>query len=269
MQLPFDIPAISAQDLEPTFIDRLKHVMAQIPADAWNTEYWADLYYGSLKHFFRNCRDITRYVNTLNFSYGRLRELVNPVDYCALTAIEIFMPNLYTGIRDNKDLFTDLMDHVYLQNKTEKHEEKSRIDEIIEREDEYPRDIVLNLIVRLFPRLRHLYEANLTIYHSPAAARAAKRICSPDVFDIYFRLSLQSNSIHEREFETILSLAKNSLEFDHALTRLNQDDRMLRFLSLFDAKTIAKIPKENIPAIVDALIDDGDLFPANPAAGMF
>src|SRR5262249_47099650 len=79
VQLPFEIPPIRQQDLEKLFSDRLMEIVATVPQDAWNREYWADIYYASLKYFFENCRDITRYVNTLNFGYSRLRDVVNPV----------------------------------------------------------------------------------------------------------------------------------------------------------------------------------------------
>ncbi len=175
---------------------------------------------------------------------------------------------MYAGIRDNKDLFTDLMDNVYLADHAEIRDEKTRCDEIIAREPGFPREVLINLMVRLFPRMHHLYQHDSEIYHSPFMARRLKRICSPDLFDVYFRLSMQSGNIPAREFETILALAANAEEFDHALARLNQDNRIIRFLNLFDYLAIQRIPKDNIPAIINALVDNGDLFPPNPEAGL-
>lgn len=101
VQLPFDIPPILQQDIEAIFADRLNEVVATIPEDAWNSEYWTDIYQSSLRYFFENCRDITRYVNTLSFSYSRLRDVVNPVDFFALAAIEVFAPNVYLRMRSS------------------------------------------------------------------------------------------------------------------------------------------------------------------------
>src|SRR5262249_23516853 len=86
VQLPFEVPPILQQDLEKIFADRIINIVKTVPQDAFNSEYWADIYNSSLKYFFENCRDITRYTNTLNFSYPRLRDVVNPVDFFALTA---------------------------------------------------------------------------------------------------------------------------------------------------------------------------------------
>lgn len=260
VQLPFDIPPISHQDLENIFADRLSDVIAIVPEGAWNTDYWADIYYNSLKYFFENCRDITRYVNTLNFSYSRLRDVVNPVDFFALTAIEVFIPNVYFGIRDNKDLFTDLLDNVYSFDADQMQKDRLRCDEILERNKRVPKDILLELLMRMFPRIRKIYQPDITFYHSEAIARKFRRICSLDLFDVYFRLSLQVGQIQLSEFDTILSLAGDTEAFNQALTRLNQDNRITKFLDLLDSSVLRHIPHEHVQAIVDALMDNGDLF---------
>lgn len=262
IQLPFTIPAITMHDLETILEDRLAEIHKMVPEGTWHTEHWADIYFNSLKYFFENCRDITRYVNTLHFSYSRLRDVVNPVDFFALTALEIFTPDVYAGIQDNKDLFTDLLDHVYDIQEDEIKKDRSRCDEILSRNTRYPNDMILELLMYLFPRVRHLYYPDMSFYHSDTIARKLKRICSPDLFDAYFRLSMQSGEIPEAEFNTILSMSSSKEAFDHTLTRLNQDDRIIKFLDQLDNKRILdKIPSENISAVVAALLDNGDLFP--------
>lgn len=261
IQLPFAVPPIQQQDLENIFADRLNEIMPTVPEDSWNVEYWADIYYSSLKYFFKDCRDITHYVNTLHFSYSRVRDVINPIDFFALTAIEVFLPEVYAGIRDNKDLFTDLLDNVYPLDKEHIQKDKMRCDEILARTDDFPRSQLLALLIRLFPRLRALYEPDLPFFHSDALARKLKRICSPDAFDIYFRLSLQKAHIQSSEFKTLLSLASNQQAFDEALTRLNQDDRILSFIDQLDGKSLHQVPREHVSNVINALIDNGDLFP--------
>lgn len=265
IQLPFDIPPILDQDLENILGDRLSNIISIVPINAWNIEYWADIYYSSLKYFFGNCRDITRYINTLNFSYPRLKEVVNPVDFFALTAIEVFLPEVYAGIRDNKDLFTDLLDNVYILDKNQIQKDRTRCDEILDRNKRLPKEALFELFLRLFPRLRPIYQPGIAFYHSDSLARKWRRLCSPDLFDIYFRISLQSGQILESEFETLLALASDVESFDQALVRLNQDGRVTKFLDLLDGKVIDTIPKTNIFAIIDSLLDNGDLFPKGMA----
>lgn len=261
VQLPFTIPVINPQDLENIFADRLKQIIANIPEDAWQKEYWADVYYSALKFFFHQCRDITRYVNSLNFSYARLKELVNPVDFFAITALEVFAPQVYFGVRDNKDLFTDLLDGVYVLDKDQIVQDKTRCEEILAREKRLSRDVILTLLMQIFPRVRKIYQPGFIFFHSDATARKQKRICSPDLFDLYFRLSMQTGQVPETEFHTIINLAEDPIMFDQALTRLNQDDRIIKFLDLLDSHIIEQIPAKHVQAIVTALFDNGDLFP--------
>lgn len=261
IQLPFKIPPILQQDLESIFADRLNEVLSSVPEDAWSTEYWADVYYGSLRFMFENCRDITRYVNTLNFSYSRLRDIVDPVDFFALTAVEVFLPTVYSGIRDNKDLFTDLLDNVYELDQEQIIKDKQRCDEILARNNRIPRHVLLDLLMNMFPRIRRIYQPNVSFYYSDATARKLRRISSPDLFDVYFRLSMQAGQMNESEFENVLALASDPAAFDQALTRLNQDERITKFLDQLDGRVIQTIPLENVQAIVSALMDSGDLFP--------
>ena len=265
VQLPFEVPPIMQQDLESILADRLLDVISMVPMETWSSESWANMYYNSLKYLFENCRDITRYVNTLHFGYSRLRDTVNPMDFFALTAIEVFAPSVYTGIRDNKDLFTDLLDHTYALDSDQLQKERLRCDEIIASSDGVQKTALLSLLIYLFPRLRALYQPKIAFYHSEAIARRLKRLCSPDLFDAYFRLSLQNGQVPHAEFETILSIAADTVAFDQALTRLNQDERITKFLDQFSQEIINAIPKNNIQSIVNALLDNGDLFPTGIA----
>jgi predicted KAP-like P-loop ATPase len=261
VQLPFAVPPILRQDLEVILANRLIEILHTLPEDAWNKEYWADIFNSSLKFFFQNCRDITRYVNTLGFSYSRVRDVVNPVDFFALTAIEVFAPQVYFGIRDNKDLFSDLLDHVYVMNADQIQKDRARCDEILARTQHIPRLILLELLIRLFPRIRHVYQPEMTFYHSEAIARKLKRICSPDLFEVYFRLSLQTGQIPASEFNTILHFAADPVALDHALTRLNQDERIEKFLDQLDSNVLDTISPKHIQTVINALLDNGDLFP--------
>lgn len=265
VQLPFDIPPITMQDIEIIFADRLTNIVEATPEDTWNTEHWANIYYSALKHLFKNCRDVSRYINTLKFSYPRVKEVVNPVDFFALTAVEIFMPDVYAGIRENKDLFTDLLDNVYETTNDERKKDKARCDEIIGRDKNISKNITLELLIQLFPRVRQIYQPDIPTFHSAEVARKLRRACSPDLFDIYFRLSMHTGSIAAAEFDTILAQASDQEQFDHSLARLNQDNRIKMFLDQLDGKPLHDLPKKSISSIVHALIDNGDLFPMGNA----
>lgn len=261
IQLPFTTPPISHQSLEILLLDKLEGVLKIVPVESWNKDYWGDLYYSTLKYFFNTVRDITRYVNTLSFNYVHVKEVVNPVDFFAITALLVFAPMIYYGIRDNKDLFTDLMDHVYELDAKKIEEDKIRCDEILDRDKKNSHEKLLLLLINLFPRLRNLYEPKVLFYHSEIIAANNKRICSPDAFDIYFRFTMPLGFIPESEMKTLLKLTIDQEGFALALLRLNKDEKILKFLNLLDSSYVQKIPRENIGNVIDALFDSADLFP--------
>ena len=261
VQLPFEIPPISNQDLENIFLEKTKQIVETVPEDSWDKTYWADVYYTAIKYLFENCRDITRYVNTVSFGFSRVKDIVNPVDFFAISAIYTFSPQVYYGIRDNKDLFTDVMDNVYNFTKEKLAEDKSRCDEIITRPGRIQNNMMLQLLIRIFPRLRSIYQADISFYHSEGIARKNRRICSPDVFDIYFRLSIPTGFIPIAEMNAILSIVHDEDGFALALLRLNHDGKISKFLDLLDGPTTTKISSNNIPNVVQAILDSGDTFP--------
>lgn len=261
VQLPFKIPPIARQDLENILLDRLKRVIAYAPIDSWDRQYWADIYYSTFKYFFENCRDITYYVNTLSFGFIHVREVINPVDFFAITAVLVFEPEVYAGVRDNKDLFTDLAENVYEFDAEKLAEDKGRTDEILSRAKHIPPEMLELLLIRLFPRLRRLYQPEIPCYHSESIARKNKRICSLDVFDIYFRLTIPSGTISDEEMAAFLKLSPDEEGFALLLLRLNQDDRIVRFLDLLDSVYVHQIPTAAVLNVIEALTDSADLFP--------
>jgi predicted KAP-like P-loop ATPase len=261
VQMPFEIPAIAKQDLENILLGKMKKIIMQLTEDSWDKNYWGSLYYSTIKYFFDNCRDVTRYINSISFGFARVIDLVNPVDFFAITAIYTFSPLVYEGIRDNKDLFTDLITHAYEFDKKKLAEDKSRCDEIINRLGRIDRDLLLQLLIMLFPRLRSLYETQAPFYHSEDISRKNKRVCDPDVFDIYFRLSMPTGFIPDTELCTILKLSSDEEGFALALLRLNKDEKIEKFLDALDSFAIQKIDQRNISNVLDALIDSADLFP--------
>lgn len=261
VQLPFKVPEISQQDLENLLVDRLSNLIPLIPEDSWDHFCWADVYTTTLKYFFNSPRDITYYVNTVGFSYPRVKEIVNPVDYFVLSAIEVFEPEVYNGIRENKDLFTDLLDNVFSTNKNRENKESIRCDEIINRTKNIPAVLIKQAVMYLFPRIRKLYYPEEKFYHSEAAARRNRRICSPDIFDVYFRLSISSGEISESELQLFWSQTSDEESFSQSLLRLNQDGKALKFLEWLDGNVANIIPYRNIGNVIESLIDVGDLFP--------
>lgn len=259
VQIPFEIPLISKQEVEHLLFSQLDELIRDIPESKWNKVHWNNIYHSGLKYFFKNIRDVIRYVNSLRFSFEMVNGEVNVIDFFAITGIQVFIPEVYYGIRDNKDIFLGIYYPNYENNDAKQY--KKRCDEIISRVNEPPQEFLKDFLKMLFPKLRSIYSNSDYDYSVPDNWRKDCRICSPDIFDIFFRLSLSKGEISQGEIETILSLGNDPDLFAEALLKLNEDGRIIMFLERLEDYTGSDIPEGNIEPIVAVLMDIGDLFP--------
>jgi len=261
IQVPFEVPLISKQEVERFLLSQLDKLIKDIPEEKWDKTYWGNIYYSGLKYFFRTIRDVTRYINSLRFSFKMVKGEVNPIDFLAITAIQVFIPEVYYEIRDNKDIFTRVSDYGYRRSDAWKEQVKKLCDEIIKRTNKLSPEVLTDFLKRLFPKLESIY--GNTNYGSDWLDnwRRNSRICSPDIFDTFFRLSIPKGEISQKEIETILSLGNNPNAFAEALLKLNKDGRITTFLERLEDYTRSEIPEENIEPIITVLMDIGDLFP--------
>ena len=262
VQIPFEIPLISKQEVERLLFSKLDELIKDLPQGKWNQNYWMNIYNSGLKYFFGNVRDVTRYINSLRFSFEIVKGEVNTIDFFAITGVQVFFPEVYYGIRDNKDIFAGTFDSSHGRNDNVKEQAKKRCDEIIGRVNESQQEVMKDFLKILFPKLEDVYGyshfGNDWMYNW----RRDCRICSPDIFNIFFRFSLPKGEISQKEIETILSLGNNANSFAEALLKLSEDKRrIIRFLERLEDYTQSDIPEENIEPIITALMDIGDLFP--------
>ena len=256
VQVPFEIPQISKGEVENFLFKQLDELIQDIPEGMWDQVYWGNIYHSGLKHLFHNIRDVNRYLNTLSFGFSLVKNEVNPIDFMAITAVQVFIPNLYKNIKNNKDLFTGIKDS-YRESEEIRKDKQSRIESILNQVDALPQDVLIDFLKRLFPRLENVgYD-----YSFLESWRKQGRICSPDIFDTYFKLFIPKDEISLREIERILSTGNDSESFSSELLKLNQDNKIIRFLERMEDYTREDIPEENIVPIINALMDVGDLFP--------
>jgi len=259
VQIPFEVPLISKGEVEYLLSNELTKLTKDVPKNNWDRDYRNLIYQSGFKYFFRNIRDVTRYLNTLRFSLEMVKNEVNIADFLAITAIQVFVPEVYYGIRDNKDIFTGVYSS-FERSDAIKEQVKKRCDEIISPEKVLPPESLKNFLKKLFPQLESIYGTANFGDEELRSWRSDCRICSPDKFDIFFRLSLPKGGISQREIEEILSLGNNSQSFAEALLNL-EDGRLSRFLKRLEdyVQSDTEVPKKNIEPIITALMDIGDL----------
>jgi len=261
VQIPFSVPSASIFEIHKLLCASLDEIIKDYPQDRFDQQYWQNIFHGGLKHFFDSIRGINRFINIFRFKYFLLKEEVNIIDLIGISVIEVFLPDLYLKIRDNKNLFVQTQidySHRVDQGGTLKKE----IDAMVEENTpSYLVDKTKNLLTELFPKLRSVY--NKISYGSDYQSiwRKEGRICSEDNFDTFFQLNIPAGRISKSEIERIIGKSNNLESFSKELDRLIKENKITEFLERMEDYTDS-VPQDNIQTIISSLMDKGDSFPS-------
>lgn len=255
IQIPIEIPMISKHELESYLIKYLQQLFAKYPDDQFDNIYWGNIYESGFKYFFKNIRDITRYINILNFYFEQVKNEVNVFDFCAITAVQLFIPNVYQGIRENKAVFAGIKS----TSESDRVTYKEICDSIIKSSSEDTQIFLKRFLTQLFPKLNSYYES--MFYHGDSYHlwKKRRRISSEDFFERYFKFSLADKEISQKDITFVLACVNDYDKLSTKLLELNYSNKILSFLTFFPDH-IDKI-RGSIELFVTALLDLGDLFP--------
>src|SRR5574341_640106 len=256
IQVPFDIPPISNEDLQKLLLSKIDEIIAELPQEKFDQEHWGNIYHGSLKFFFRTLRDVNRYINSLSFGYQLVKNEANAIDFIAITGIQVFAPKSYDVIKDNKEVLTHThSEYSFLRRSTDGNKDKQVIDRLVDQAPLHLQEYMRELIGSLFSdRISSGYEW-------ASELRRTARICSPDAFDIYFKLTVPKCELSKTEMEHLISNANSTEAFSSHLLSLYDQGKIIKTLERLEDYTRQDIREQDIGHVVKSLMDVADLFP--------
>lgn len=276
VQVPFELPLPDKVALRRLLFDKLDAILVGTPEGIFDQVHWANVYFEGIDHFVSTPRDIVRLSNTLSVTYSAVKGEVNPVDFIAIEALRVFQPAVYDVIRANADYFAGRFGEGAYQ-RDEGSGLRSFHDAWLKELSEDDREPVKMLLGRLFPKFSAAW--NNTIYGSDYEAewRRKSRVCSTDIFPVYFRLAITENGISRTEMQAVLALLDDADALRNKLIQLaNQrvpdgSTRARLLLERLEDYTRSEIRAEAIPIVVKALFDVGDhlLRPEDESRGMW
>jgi len=261
VQFPFELPLPDRSSLYRLLFARLESIMAGTPEGLFDQNYWGNVFIRGIEHFISTPRKINLLTNTLSVTYPAVQGEVNPVDFIGIETLRIFCPEAYNMIRTYPEKFTG---REWVASKIDQL--RSFQESWINQIDEGNREAVRGLLSQLFPKLGELWGDLGFDPDNEAAWRKQVRICSPDIFPIFFHLALPQGDISNAEIMVILSLADNPQEFSARLLELASQarpdgfTRLHAFLDRVTDYTGNEITVDSIPSIFLSLFDVGDQF---------
>jgi predicted KAP-like P-loop ATPase len=261
IQFPFELPLPDRSSLYRLLFARLEDIMAGTAEGLFDQTYWGNVFMRGIEHFISTPRKINLLSNTLSVTYPAVQGEVNPVDFIGIETLRIFCPEAYGMIRTYPEKFTG---REWVTSKIDQLQvfQESWVTQIAEES----REAVKGLLSQLFPKLGEMWGDLGFDSSNEATWRKQLRICSPDIFPIFFHLALPQGDISNAEIMVILSLADNPQEFSARLlelagqTRPDGFTRLHAFLGRVMDYTGTEIAVESIPSIFLSLFDVGDQF---------
>lgn len=270
IQVPFELPPVDRVALRTALFKRLDEILGDVPEGSFDQSYWTNVYHDGIDALIQVPRDVVRFTNTLAVTYPAVRGEVNAVDFIALEALRVFLPGLYDVIRSNPDRFSG-------HSRDSRYDADERTKEAFHAGWAQALPVHLQesskaLIERIFPKTGRIGYGSDWL----AEWRRNLRACHPDVFPIYFRLTVPPGAIRRGEMMALLSLAASPDDFGNALVQAKEErrpDGMSKARALLERlmdHVEKDIPDAHIPTVIQALFDVGDAL-IDPAdeRGMF
>ena len=258
IQVPFEIPQVDRESLRAAFFKRLDEVLTGTPEGMFDHGYWTNIFYDGIDPLIEVPRDIVRLVNTLSVTYRSVLGEVNPVDFIAIEALRVFRPKVYDTVRSNPKQFAGHRSTAETENETKAR--KAFHDSWRGELSEEMRACTFALLQRMFPKLED------SIYGSDwiAGWRRDRRVCVPELFPTYFRLSVPPGEISRSEMMAFLASADNADQLEHALLyaasviRPNGISKVRTLLERVMDYVEKDIPEHHIATLINVLLDVGD-----------
>lgn len=256
IQVPFEIPLIDRTTLRNVVLRRLDdEVLSCIPENSFDSSRGAMVLVGGIDLLVCVPRDAVRLMNTLSVTFPVVAGEVNPVDFIAIEMIRVFLPRLYETIRLNEEKFTGSR-AASGATSVEKEFHERWAGEL----PESLRDGMCEMMGRLFPKIA-------AVSHSgglPSEWRRDLRICHPDLFHIYFRLSLLPGAVSHGEVMALIAAIATPENFKGILLRAKEQtalggiSKSRALIERLTEHVDTKVTEADTHRLVAQLLDIGD-----------
>ena len=105
VQVPFDLPLVDRLSIRSFFFERLNSVLAGVESKDFDEVYWGNVFLEGVDKLIETPRDVVQLTNTLAITFRAVAGEVNPVDFIAIESLRIFCPEVYSSVRNNREMF--------------------------------------------------------------------------------------------------------------------------------------------------------------------
>ena len=263
VQVAIAIPLPDRIALRKLLSEHLEQLFADTPSQLSDQQEWGNLWFDGVDTFMRTPRNVKRLVNNMRVTYPPLHGEVRPIDFVGIQTLRVFCPELYAFVSENRDSVAGV-ERDWGVPKDPPEKRRDLFDSILKSIPDAHREAAKNIMSRLFPRWSSVYGGMNYGNEGLSLWRKERRVCSPDIFDLYFQLSPPPGDISLREMRAILEKAGDPAAFSAELLRLASEcrpdgkTRVNLFLDRIQDYTVSDIPSDHIESILRTIYQVGD-----------
>jgi len=252
IQVPLNMPTIDHAAFDAHFAKLISEKLGEAPDGLFDSTYWNSIYYPGIHYLIRVPRDIVRFANATYVIYPAVREEINAVDFLALEAIRIFLPDLHDTILNYPEMFCG--------NKFKDTPEEYLFHERwLKKLPRRQRNSTHTMLQRIFPKLQRIEinEFERGEWHKK------RRVCHPDVLPIYFYHDVPVDTIGRVKMKELLASASSTEGFAESLISAKdtlRNDGLSRAPALLDTLKYyaSDLPSGDAVNVIYALFRVGD-----------
>ena len=252
IQIPINIPEISAEKLNEYFLGKLNEIVGE--DDEVDSNYWQTIYHYCVRHCLENLRDVNRLINVLTFKTKLFMKEVCVEDIIALSAIELKEPGLYDWIANNKELLCGGgMHYAYMYNRKPEDIRKEYENQMVNVVSDVKWVIeCLAVLFPVFARDTNEYITGGGMNDSEPELRARKRVSSEDRFKLYFGMDVEEVPITRNRMKQI-ALELNLDQIQEVMESMIKSNNITYFLD--ELRAIENtIPDERVELLMDVIL---------------
>jgi predicted KAP-like P-loop ATPase len=255
IQVAFKLPSPDKVSLRKLLFEKLDNIFTDPPDQLFDLTYWNNVYSQGLDHFITNLHDIIRLIDTLTVTYSVSKCDVNIVDFIAIQSLRVFCPMVHNLIQRNQNAFVGDINSL--------DELKNFHNSWLAQLQDKDKQPVQNLLKILFPKLEAFWGKSCH-HNNELDLRQQQRVCCPEIFPLYFRLTLSEADLSNIQIKDILARAGDAKVFGEKLIELAHQKRLdgttqvRAFLEKVEDHLEKEIPLDYISSIVEAFFEVGE-----------
>lgn len=259
IQVGIDLPGTPPDGIHHILFKKLDELLEKYAdSQSFDQGRWRQLFNEGIGYYFKNLRDVNRFISSLSFQLGALyknNELdVNFIDLVGIEVLRLHETEVYKTLFENKDVMTESSSSGLRARSND--EKKEQILNVIKKAVAGNDDYVKQIIEVLFPNTKYAWSN----YHANVSNEnfVNRQICHPDRFNRYFSFFMAEGDFSEHEYQEFL---QSTADYEKLMALFNgyyQSGRLSAFVGKLEFYK-QMVPAENAHAFLTAIFALGDM----------